>query len=271
MAAMVGDVLKASHMLQMVELMKMCEGFQRRAAAGVVVAQLQQVECKERTQETVSHMASVVERTQETGAVSHMASVVERTQETGAVSHMTSVMATTAATLSPPVERQDSKDVPPVKQSDTVSAVIDRLMQFDPDDSPGSGQGFGGGENPHNIPVFPSASPVNEDSVAKAAAQAVAYMTSNPVTDVRQQGFPQNSDIATTGDTGGSKDAAKNATAAVGTYKDNVGLTVDYTAILWYYLRHSKGAFRLVVATQRTEVLDTSEFYISIWSTLEFR
>ena len=256
MAAMVGDVLKASHMLQMVELMKMCEGFQRRAAAGVVVAQQQQVaECKERTQETVLHMASVV----------------ERTQETGAVSHMTSVMATTAATLSPPVERQDSKDVPPVKQSDTVSAVIDRLMQFDPDDSPGSGQGFGGGENPHNIPVFPSASPVNEDSVAKAAAQAVAYMTSNPVTDVRQQEFPQNSDIATPGDTGGSKDAAKNATAAVGTYKDNVGLTVDYTAILWYYLRHSKGAFRLVVAMQRTEVLDTSEFYIAIWSTLEFR
>ena len=233
MAAMVGDILKASHMLQMVELMKVCEGFQRqtaesyeRKATGELVAQQQEEQCKENMQETV--------------AVSRVASVAE----TAAVSHLACVAASTA-TLSPPVlERQnDSKDVPPppAKQSDTVSAVIDRLMQFD--ESPGSGQGFGTGEspgsaqgfgtgespggrqgfggveNPRNIPVFPSASPVDEDAVAKAATQAVAYMASNPVTNVHQQEFPQNSDTATTGD---SKDAAKmaqqNATAAVGTY-----------------------------------------------------
>ena len=236
MAAMVGDILKASHMLQMIELMKVCEVFQRKtaesyerkAAGELVVAQQQEEQCKENMQET--------------GAVSRVASVAE----TSAVSHLACVAATTAALspLPPVLERQnDSKDVPPpaAKQSDTVSAVIDRLMQFDESpgsgqgfgtgESPGSGQGFGGaeslgsgqgfstGENPRNIPVFPSASPVDEDTVAKAATQAVAYMASNPATNVHQQEFPQNSDTATTGD---SKDAAKmaqqNATAAVGTY-----------------------------------------------------
>ena len=224
MTAMVGDILKASHMLQMVELMKVCEGFQRetaesyecKAAGELVVAQQQEEQCKENMQETV--------------AVSRVASVAE----TAAVSHLACVAATTAALSPPPpvLERQnDSKDVlpPPVKQSDTVSAVIDRLMQFDESpgggqgfgtgESPGSAQGFGGAENPRNIPVFPSASPVDEDAVAKAATQAVAYMASNPVTNVHPQEFPQNGDTATPGD---SKDAAKmaqqNATAAVGTY-----------------------------------------------------
>lgn len=189
MAAMASDIMKASHMLQMLELMKLCEDFQRKTAE--MAAQREQ--CKEHPSD---------------GAV---------------VSQMA------APTLQPPVEVQsdEGKDAP-AKQPDNVSAVIDRLMQFD--DNQGNGQGFSG-ENARNIPVFPSASLVEEEDMAAAVkqaaaysaptavTQAAAYMASNPVSSVGQQEFPQNTAI-TTADTGSSKDAAKvaqqDATAAVG-------------------------------------------------------
>lgn len=185
MSAMAGDIMKASHMLQMLELMKLCETFQRKASAELAAQQsvqpVQQEHCK------------------------------ERPQEGAAISQM-------AAPSLPPVETQvqdEAKDVP-VKPPDNVSAVIDRLMQFDENQT--NGQGFNG-ENARNIPVFPSASLVEEENATTAVTQAAAYMPSDPVSSAHQQEFPQNTAI-TTADTGSSKDAAKmaqqNATAAVG-------------------------------------------------------
>jgi len=190
MSAMAGDIMKASHMLQMLELMKLCETFQRNAAAKLAAQQqsaqaaVQQEHCKEHPPEGAA-------------AASQM-----------------------AAPSLPPVEPQVQEEVKPVtvKPPDNVSAVIDRLMQFDENQT--NGHSFNG-ESEQNIPVFPSASLVEEENATTAVTQAAAYMASNPVSSAHQQEFPQNT-ANTTADTGSSKDAAKmaqqNATAAVGMY-----------------------------------------------------
>ena len=189
-------------MLQMLELMKLCETFQRNAAAKLAAQQQsaqaavqQQEHCKEHPPPPPPEGAA---------AASHMA----------------------APSLPPPVEPQvqeEAKDAP-VKPPDNVSAVIDRLMQFDENQT--NGQGFNG-ESEQSIPVFPSASLVEEENATTTAVtQAAAYMASNPGASAHQQEFPQNTAI-TTADTGNSKDAAKmaqqNATAAVGMYIRYVG------------------------------------------------
>ena len=170
--------------------MKLCETFQRNAAAKLAAQQqsaqaaVQQEHCKEHPPEGAA-------------AASQM-----------------------AAPSLPPVEPQVQEEVKPVtvKPPDNVSAVIDRLMQFDENQT--NGHSFNG-ESEQNIPVFPSASLVEEENATTAVTQAAAYMASNPVSSAHQQEFPQNT-ANTTADTGSSKDAAKmaqqNATAAVGMY-----------------------------------------------------